>query len=195
MNVSVVIPSFNRAEKIRPTIEALLRADIAGIEPVEILVVDDGSLTALEPIVTSYTPQARVQLRCLRQANSGPAAARNTGFRQTSGDIVLFVDDDIVLPANLIKLRVALHREHPGSVICGPSVPPDSLMASPEYDGYNALWEVPATSPPDIPRHDDWISSGYLSVERSTFADEGGVYKDDLETPAAEEVELTFKLR
>src|SRR5262249_23090171 len=104
MDVSVVIPSFNRDEKIRPTIEALLRADLAGIAQVEIVVVDDGSDTALEPLVTSYTPPTSVHLRCLRQAKSGAAAARNTGFRQTSGDIVLFVDDDIVLPANLIKL-------------------------------------------------------------------------------------------
>ena len=197
MNVSVVIPSFNRGEQIRPTIEALLRADLAGIAPVEIVIVDDGSLTALEPIVTSYTLRPGVHLRCLRQANSGPGAARNTGFRQTSGDIVLFVDDDIVLPTNLIKLRVALHRQYPGSVICGPTVPPDSLVASPDYDGCNALNPAtPATSPPEIRRlHDDWVISAHLSVERTTFADEGGIYKDDLVTPAAEEVELTYRLR
>src|SRR5215469_5243853 len=132
MNVSVVTPSFNRGEKIRPTIQSLLRGDLAGIAPVEIVIVDDGSLTALEPIVASFTPPPGVHLRCLRQANSGPAAARNAGFRQTSGDIVLFVDDDIVSPANLIKIRIGLHRQHPGSVICGPSVPPDSLVTSPE---------------------------------------------------------------
>jgi glycosyltransferase involved in cell wall biosynthesis len=196
MNVSVVIPSFNRGEKIRPTIEALLHADLAGIAPVEIIVVDDGSLTALEPIVTSYTPPPGVDLRCLWQANSGPAAARNTGFRQTRGDIVLFIDDDIVLPPNLINLHVTLHRQHPGSVICGPSVPPDSFLALPEYDGLNALNPAAAAaSPSEMLRTDVLAASGHLSVERKTFAVEGGVYKGDLETPAAEEMELTHRLR
>jgi GT2 family glycosyltransferase len=197
MNISVVIPSFNRGEKIRPTIEALLRADLEGIAPVEILVVDDGSPTTLEPIVASYTPRPGVHLRCLRQANSGPAAARNTGFRQTSGDIVLFVDDDIVLAANLIKLHAAMHRQHPGSVICGHSVPPDSLVASSDYDGYNALYPAaPSASPAEVVRTTDaQVASAHLSVERTTFAYEGGVYKEDLETPAAEEVELTHRLR
>jgi glycosyltransferase involved in cell wall biosynthesis len=196
MNVSVVIPSFNRGEKIRPTIEALLRADLAGIAPVEIVVVDDGSLTALEPIVTSYTPRPGVHLHCLRQANRGAAAARNTGFRQTSGDIVVFVDDDIVLPANLIKLRVALHRQHPGSIICGPSVPPDSVATSPEFDGYNALYPAePAGPPPEISRRSDaQVASGLLSVEREIFAHEDGVYKDDLQE-LGEDAELTFRLR
>jgi len=197
MDVSVVIPSFNRGEKIRPTIEALLGADFAGTAPVEIVVVDDGSLTALEPIVRSYTPPAGVRVRCLRQPNSGPAGARNTGFRQTSGDIVLFVDDDIVLPPDLITLRVALHRQHPGSVICGPSVPPTSFLASPEYDGYNALYPVATAGPPtEIQSASEaQVSSQFLSVERKTFANEGGVYKEDLETPVAEEVELTHRLR
>jgi hypothetical protein len=109
---------------------------------------------------------------------------------------VLFVDDDIVCPATVIKLHVGLHCQHPGSVICGPSLPPDSVLASPEYDGCNALSPAAATaSPPEILRSDVLVASANLSVERKTFADEGGVYKEDLETPAAEELELTHRLR
>jgi hypothetical protein len=110
---------------------------------------------------------------------------------------VLFVDDDIVLASNLIKLHVALHRKHPGSVICGPSVPPDSLLASPDYDGYNALYPAAPSAPQAevVETTDAQVASAHLSVERRTFAYEGGVYKEDLETPAAEEVELTHRLR
>jgi GT2 family glycosyltransferase len=68
---------------------------------------------------------------------------------------------------------------------------------SPEYHGYNALFSVaPAASPYKIRwTNDAWVTSAHLSVERKTFANQGGVYRDDLETPAAEEVELTYRLR
>ena len=56
MNVSVVIPSFNRGERIRPTLDALLHSDVRGIEPVEIVVIDDGSDVAPEAIISSYNP-------------------------------------------------------------------------------------------------------------------------------------------
>src|SRR5262245_21406322 len=102
MHLSTVIPSFNRGKRIRPTLEALLHADREGIGALEIVVVDDGSDTPTEPLIRSYAVPAGVRLCCLRQANRGPAAARNAGFRNTSGDVVLFVDDDVILPPNVI---------------------------------------------------------------------------------------------
>jgi glycosyltransferase involved in cell wall biosynthesis len=139
MYVSVVVPSFNRGEGIRPTLEALIHADREGIGPLEIVVVDDGSDTPIEPIVRSSVVPADVRLGCLRQANRGPGAARNAGFRHTSGSIVLFVDDDVILPPTLIRKHVDLHRRYPGSVIYGTCVLPEALATTLEYHTCNLL--------------------------------------------------------
>jgi hypothetical protein len=70
-------------------------------------------------------------------------------------------------------------------------------MASPEYDGYNALYPTaPAGSPREMRSTSDvQVASAHLSLERKSFSHEDGIYKEDLETPAAEEVELTHRLR
>jgi glycosyltransferase involved in cell wall biosynthesis len=197
VSVSVVIPAFNRGEQIRPTLEALLRSDIVGISPLEIIVVDDGSQIPLDPIVNSYVPPPDVRLWCVRQANSGNSAARNSGFRQASGDIVLFIDHDVVVPADLIKKHVELHGEHPGSVIYGGYRPPDSLMGTPEYEAFISLWHIaPPISPSRAKQvHDEVTCSGNLSVERKMFINEGGVHTKDLRWTEADDPELSYRLR
>jgi glycosyltransferase involved in cell wall biosynthesis len=195
VNISVVIPSFNRGERIRPTLEALLRSDVQGIEPVEIVVIDDGSAVALEPIIGSYTPPHGIRLEWRRQPNRGASAARNAGFCSTSGEIVLFVDDDVVFPSHLLKYHLELHRRYPGSVVYGPSLPPESLAATSDYECYTSVWPPPVPPlSPELWAQDSFVSSGHISVDRRTFADEGGVYQEHPRIEG-EDLELTSRLR
>jgi GT2 family glycosyltransferase len=195
LEVSVVVPSFNRGGRIRPTLEALFDAEREGIGLLEIVVVDDGSDIPIVPLMHSYSVPDGVRLRCLTQANRGPAAARNAGFRDTSGDVVLFVDDDVILSPNVIWRHVNLHRKYPGSVIYGPCIPQDVLAGTPEYEACRSLWPGRPVAAQEQVVPVDIIASGQLSVERSMFADEGAVYRDELRTPGAEEFELTYRLR
>ena len=71
MNYSVVIPTVGRPN-LNDLLDALVEGE--GPEPLEIIVVDD------------------------RETGLGPAAARNTGWREASGDWVAFLDDDVVIP-------------------------------------------------------------------------------------------------
>lgn len=85
--VSVVIPAYNAALTIGACLDAVARQDYAG--EIETIVVDDGSTDTTAQIVSSFS---RVIL--VRQANAGPAAARNAGFAQSGGVIVFFTDAD-----------------------------------------------------------------------------------------------------
>jgi GT2 family glycosyltransferase len=86
---SVVIPTFGRPEKLTETLRALDRQDYTGFE---VVVVDDGSP---QQVTRENLPASdRFTLRILRQENCGPAAARNLGPQQASGEILLFTDDD-----------------------------------------------------------------------------------------------------
>lgn len=84
---SIVIPAYNARGTIDTCLTALLNQTIAR-DRYEVIVVDDGSTDDTAQRVESYG------VRLLRQANAGPAAARNNGARQAQGDLLLFTDSD-----------------------------------------------------------------------------------------------------
>lgn len=93
--VSVVIPCFNTERYIAATLRAVLAQTGASLE---VIVVDDGSTDGSAALVERDFPQVRL----IRRANAGVAAARNTGIEAASGDWVAFCDaDDIWLPGKL----------------------------------------------------------------------------------------------
>jgi GT2 family glycosyltransferase len=88
---SVIIPAYNAAATIAACLDALLAQRLPPeMPPLEIIVVDDGSRDATAAIAAHYAPAVRL----LRQANAGPAAARNTGLAVARAPLVLFTDAD-----------------------------------------------------------------------------------------------------
>jgi len=194
MRVSVVVPTFARRESLSRAVETLVASDRSILGHIELLVVDDGSPVDVEPIVEGVRRRSEVPITLIRQSNAGPASARNRGFRAASGDIVLFVDDDIEVPPGLVAAHVAAHRQHPGSVIFGRCVLPDSgddRLLLRVLDGLGG--DAGTCSKEDI-EPSELVASGQLSVPRERFINSHRVYRDDLRTPGAEEYELSFRL-
>lgn len=109
--LSVVIPTYNRCAILQKTLHALCRQE--GANDLEIIVVDDGSTDATSQVVAAEAALAPVRLQCITQPNSGAAAARNCGVREASGEIVLFLDDDVIGSPVLIAEHVRAHARHP----------------------------------------------------------------------------------
>lgn len=112
--VSVVVPSYGRPERLARLVEQLLDQD-AGSLAYEVIVVDDGSP---EPVGAALERlETRVPLRCIRQENGGPAAARNRGAREARGETILFVDDDFLVPPDFVRAHAEAQREvGPGAI-------------------------------------------------------------------------------
>jgi len=90
MKVSVIIPTYNRAEFIVKSIESVL----SQTRPVdEIIVVDDGSTDNTKQVINSKFGK---HVKYVWQENAGPAAARNTGIRYSTGDWLALIDSDDV---------------------------------------------------------------------------------------------------
>lgn len=109
--VSVIIPTYNRAHLVKRAVDSALAAMDAGDE---IIVIDDGSTdqteAALEPV--------RNRIRYLRIANGGAGKARNAGIDCASKPLIAFLDsDDVWLPFKLKMQRAAL-AEHPDLAFC-----------------------------------------------------------------------------
>lgn len=87
--VSVVIPAFNRASLIGESLESVYAQSY---EPLEVIVVDDGSSDDLE---AALAPYIRRGLRLIRHdRNMGAPAARNTGIKEAKGEFIAFLDSD-----------------------------------------------------------------------------------------------------
>jgi glycosyltransferase involved in cell wall biosynthesis len=86
MNVSVIVPTYNRADLLERGIRSLLAA---GVPDLEIIVVDDGGTDDSGPRMARYPG-----VRYIGQQNAGPAAARNNGFSISTGRYVAFIDSD-----------------------------------------------------------------------------------------------------
>ena len=85
--VSVVIPVFNGERFLREAVESVL---VQKHSPVEIIVVDDGSIDGTAGVARSF-PET---VRYVHQTNQGPAAARNRGIEQARGSLIAFADAD-----------------------------------------------------------------------------------------------------
>lgn len=101
IELSVVIPAYNREDSLPPLLDELLLE--RSIE-LEVIVVDDGSLDRTRELAESYTKKdPRVKL--ISQENSYAGIARNRGFDAAMGEYVAFIDaDDIILPGALAMM-------------------------------------------------------------------------------------------
>jgi glycosyltransferase involved in cell wall biosynthesis len=116
MNVSIIVPTYNRSALLADLLESVINQYL---RPIEVVVVDDGSTDDTAEIVqecfTGITGDAGVLYRYERlDISSGAPAARNRGCRLARGEAVMFVDsDDVLLPNGLSDLceRLAAHPE------------------------------------------------------------------------------------
>ena len=109
--VSVILPTYNRAWVLAEAVESVLTQDYPHLE---LIVVDDGSTDGTPALLATFGNR----LRCIRQANQGVSAARNTGIRAAQGELIALLDsDDTWLPGKLTA-QVAFFEDHPQALIC-----------------------------------------------------------------------------
>lgn len=106
--VSVIIPTYNRAATLRRTVDSALAQ---AYQPIEVIVVDDGSSDSTTEVLDSYGNM----IRAIRQENGGPSAARNTGARAAKGEWLAFLDsDDVWLPDKIARqVRIVTSASRP----------------------------------------------------------------------------------
>jgi len=126
MQVSVVVPTFNRRDIVLRTVKTLFTQNVptAGYE---IIVVVDGSTDGSAAALRALHPACR--FRVIEQENRGLAGARNTGFRAAEGELIVFLDDDMLCDATLVREHCAAHRPNEaalglGAIFLSPDSPP-----------------------------------------------------------------------
>lgn len=93
--VSVIIPTYNRADKVGDAINSALNQSYKNLE---VLVVDDGSTDDTEKTILNFPT-----VRYIRQQHAGQAAARNNGLHHASGEIIANLDSDDLWGSDFIE--------------------------------------------------------------------------------------------
>ena len=116
---SLIIPTYRRPAQLSACLQALTRQDYPR-DLFEVIVVDDGGETPLDPVVTPFTNQLAVTL--IRQANAGPAVARNTGVARARGQWLAFTDDDCTPAPSWLRALAACFTATPADAVAGRTV-------------------------------------------------------------------------
>jgi GT2 family glycosyltransferase len=196
--LTVVIPTHNRAT----TLAGCLRALFAQ-RPVPfawtIAVVDDGSDDATPAVVASIAREAPVPVSYLRQAASGPAAARNLGMRQASAAIVLFIGDDIIAEPTLVEEHGRWHERHAdpavavlGTVTWSPALAVTPYMRWLELSGNQFDYErIRGREDVDPAR---FLYTANLSLKRDFIASTGEWFDERFKHALLEDIDLGRRL-
>lgn len=195
MIISVVVPTYNRPEQLSEVLDHILKSDVQDLTGVEIIVVDDGSPISAKSVVESKNVAAPFTIKYVRQENAGPAKARNTGFQNATGDLVIFIDDDVLVRPKLLLQHVEARKKFPDAFIFGPYPYAIPQKATSAYRYLKSLFDSSLeyfVGENNFIRADT-IASGNLSVAKSMISN-GEIYKNSLKIPVAEEFELIARL-
>jgi len=126
VKVSVIIPTHNRHDKLAETL-ALLREQRVEANDYEIIVVDDGSTPPV--VLDQGGPGPRIRLE--RTEGLERSAARNRGAAIATGELLIFVDDDMSVDSDFIGAHLSAHSDWPNALVVGAICLPVDAMAKP----------------------------------------------------------------
>ena len=161
-------------------------------DPFEVIVVCDGCTDGTPAMGRGLAVGYR--LNVVEQAQQGPAAARNRALQEANGEIVLFLDDDVVPDPELIKVHLEVHARDPRAVVIGPLLAPPGFELEPWTRWEAAMLEgqysaMSAGRWQPTPRQ---FYTGNASVRRRYILEAGGF---NAAFRRAEDVELAYRLQ
>ncbi len=116
MKISVVIPTYNREEHLNNCLDSLL---LQKKKPFEILIVDNSDVQYVKKIINNFENKFKEQdihiFSIINPINSG-AIARNLGASKAKGDLIAFLDDDVLLDTNYYEEIEKIFIEYPNAL-------------------------------------------------------------------------------
>jgi glycosyltransferase involved in cell wall biosynthesis len=130
---TVIIATYNGAGKLSSLLDSLEPA-LQNVSA-EIIVVVDGSTDNTMQVLKGY--EEKLKFIVINEANRGRAGARNRGAAASSGEILIFYDDDLKIFPDSIKKHIGFHEKTRG-LLCG-NIIEDEETGRPEIQNYKAF--------------------------------------------------------
>jgi glycosyltransferase involved in cell wall biosynthesis len=173
LKLSVIVPTRDRSERLRPALAVLAAQEDLDPMEYELIVVDDGSVPPVAPRNPANGPVTSV----MRLEGDGPSAARNLGASAARGELIVFVDDDMQVVPNFLASHWQAHLEWPGMLQVGFNRLSETMLASP-FGRFRQRLEhefLPKLAGPVEARTAiNYCPAANMAIERRTFERLGG---------------------
>jgi glycosyltransferase involved in cell wall biosynthesis len=178
-SVTIVIPAYNSEKTITGVIESCLNQTVKS----EVIVVDDGSDDSTAEIVKGYP------VRYIYQENAGPAKARNTGWENATGEIILFTDSDCTPDKDWVRKMMEYHSRDNIYVVGGSYdiTNPESLLA-------RCIHQEILERHRKMSGEVDYLGSYNLSYRRKVLEEVGG-FNEEFRSASGEDNDLSYRVR
>ncbi len=123
IDVTVIIATRNRAVTLRHVLDDLANQQVEGSLRYEVVVADNGSTDETAAIVGDVAAHYPVPLRLCHEPTPGKSHALNRGLAHADGTLLVFTDDDVVLPPTWLAALVRAVRDHDADGAGGPVHP------------------------------------------------------------------------
>lgn len=189
LRLSVVIPTYDRPQRLAACLEALARQQLPR-EHFEVIVVDDGSPAPAESALAAV--QGRLDATLLRQPRLGPARARNAGAERARGALLVFTDDDCQPHTDWLSALAAAAEQAPGAGLGGSTrnALADNVYSATSQLLVDHLYESFNPEPSDA----RFFTSNNLALPTGEFRRLGG-FAESFVLPAGEDRELCDRWR
>jgi len=111
VEVSVIIPTYNRASFLKEAIESVLSQEYSNYE---LIIIDDGSTDNTKEIIKLFEGK----LRYYYQPHRGVSSARNAGLKLAQGNFIAFLDSDDLWKKEKLKVQMEFMKKHPEIKVC-----------------------------------------------------------------------------
>lgn len=118
--ISLVIPTFNRANFLKQALASVAATTVAEPERIEVIVVDNNSADASPEVVAALVHSFPYKLRCIAEPNQGSSRARNRGMLDAKGKYIVFMDDDQLMECHYLANIPAAFAATGAACVGGP---------------------------------------------------------------------------
>jgi FkbM family methyltransferase len=181
--ITIVIPVFDRPQEVVSLLQSIDRY-CTQKDQFTVIVVDDGSHCCISEFISRFSFE--LSYTCIKQANSGPASARNHGARAAFSEWILFLDSDVIVTHDIIKYIIDYLGLTEAIGLVGVEL---NIIATPYDDALlNVINEAPSSGADGGSYH----TAGILYSRRKLIGIGG--FDESFNRAACEDVELACRM-
>jgi GT2 family glycosyltransferase len=192
-SISVIVVTYRRERVLRDMLSRLCEQ----VEPdIEVIVVDQSECH--EPATMQFLEAHRDQLRYLRRQPRGLPAARNAGLEVATGEIVVFLDDDVLCEPGLLAAHVAAYRDQRVGAVVGRNISSglEYLKPEPAVVGHISPWaSLTLNFYAQTERNVDTVRGCNMSFRRALLEEIGGFDERYIGNATMEECDISARIR
>lgn len=186
--ISLIIPTHNRAGALALTLEYLSKQDFSGNW--EVIVVNNNCTDNTDEVITSRLEKFPAALKLIHEKKPGASAARNAGAKAARGKMIIFIDNDILVPPNFLQLHKKRSEAYGNSWIVGQALNLPEQEATIFGQYRKSLFPAAAADSPLTETKE--LTGANVSMQREQFEALGG-FDENFHVASGEDRELALR--